>query len=77
MGLASAGRAGLARDTSTSAGSPAGMTILEHDQLEGGLLGIFVTAEFDSDSTTFDDGDGADVRISFCGHLLLCARTLS
>jgi long-chain fatty acid transport protein len=36
------------------------MTLLDRDQLEGGLLGIFVTAKFDSDSTTFSGGDGGD-----------------
>ena len=36
------------------------MTLLERDQVEGGLLGIFVTAKFDSDSTTYDGGDGGD-----------------
>jgi len=60
MGLATAGRAALAQDASTAAGNPAGMTLLDRSQLEGGLLGIFVTAEFDSDSTTFGGGDGGD-----------------
>jgi len=60
MGLAAAGRAALAQDASTAAANPAGMTLLERDQLEGGLLGIFVTAKFDSDSTTFTGGDGGD-----------------
>ncbi len=60
MGLATAGRAALAQDASTAAGNPAGMTLLERDQIEGGLLGIFVTAKFDSDSTTYGGGDGGD-----------------
>ena len=60
MGLAAAGRAALAQDASTVAYNPAGMTLLDRDQLEGGLLGIFVTAKFDSDSTTFSGGDGGD-----------------
>jgi long-chain fatty acid transport protein len=60
MGLAVAGRAALAQDASTAAGNPAGMTLLDRDQLEGGLLGIFVKAKFDSDSTTSDGGDGGD-----------------
>ena len=60
MGLATAGRTALAQDASTAAANPAGMTLLERNQLEGGLLGIFVTAEFDSDSTTFGGGDGGD-----------------
>jgi long-chain fatty acid transport protein len=60
MGLAAAGRAALAQDASTAAGNPAGMTLLDRDQLEGGLLGILVTAKFDSDSTTYGGGDGGD-----------------
>jgi len=60
MGLAAAGRAALAQDASTAASNPAGMTLLDRDQLEGGLLGIFVTAKFDSVSTTFAGGDGGD-----------------
>lgn len=60
MGLATAGRAALAQDASTAGANPAGMTLLERNQLEGGLLGIFVTAKFDSDATTFGGGDGGD-----------------
>ncbi len=60
MGLAAAGRAALAQDASTAAANPAGMTLLERNQLEGGLLGIFVTAKFDADSTTFGGGDGGN-----------------
>lgn len=60
MGLATAGRAALAGDASTVALNPAGMTRLERNQLEGGLLGILVTAKFDADSTTFGGGDGGD-----------------
>ncbi|MEJ2519379.1 MAG: outer membrane protein transport protein [Desulfuromonadales bacterium] len=60
MGLATAGRAALAQDASTASANPAGMTLLERDQLEGGLLGIFVTAKFDADSTTYDGGNGGD-----------------
>ena len=60
MGLATAGRAALAQDASTAAGNPAGMTLLERNQLQGGLLGISVTAKFDADTTTFDGGDGGN-----------------
>jgi len=60
MGLATAGRAALAQDASTAGVNPAGMTLLERNQLEAGLLGIFVTAKFDSDATTFGGGDGGD-----------------
>ena len=60
MGLAAAGRAALAQDASTVAFNPAGMTRLERNQLQGGLLGLLVQAEFDSDSTTFGGGDGGD-----------------
>ena len=58
MGLAAAGRAALAQDASTVGANPAGMTLLERNQLEGGLLGIFVDAKFDADSTTFGGGEG-------------------
>ncbi len=60
MGLATAGRAALATDASTAGANPAGMTRLERNQLEGGLMGIFVTAKFDSDSSTFSGGDGGN-----------------
>ncbi len=60
MGLAAAGRAALAQDASTAASNPAGMTRLERNQLEGGLLGLVVRTEFDSDSVTFGGGDGGD-----------------
>jgi long-chain fatty acid transport protein len=60
MGLAAAGRAALAQDASTAGANPAGMTLLERNQLEGGLLGIFVDAKFDADSTTFGGGDGGN-----------------
>ena len=60
MGLATAGRAALAQDASTVGANPAGMTLLERNQLEGGLLGIFVDAKFDADSTTFGGGDGGN-----------------
>ena len=60
MGLATAGRAALATDASIAAANPAGMTRLERNQLEGGLMGILVTAKFDSDSSTFSGGDGGN-----------------
>lgn len=60
MGLAAAGRAALAQDASTASVNPAGMTRLERNQLEGGLLGLLVQAEFDADLTSFADGDGGD-----------------
>jgi len=60
MGLATAGRAALAQDASTVAANPAGMTLLERDQMEGGLLGIFVEAKFDSDSPNPNGGDGGN-----------------
>lgn len=60
MGLATAGRAALAQDASTAGANPAGMTRLERDQFEAGLLGIFVTAKFDADSVSKSGGNGGD-----------------
>jgi len=60
MGMANAGRAASALDASTAGGNPAGMTVLERNQLVTGFLGILPKAEFDVDHASNGGGGGGD-----------------
>ena len=56
MGVAGAGRQAAALDASTASGNPAGMTRLDHSQMEGGLLGFFPDAKFKVQETSETGG---------------------
>lgn len=60
MGMANAGRAASALDASTAGGNPAGMTLLERNQLVTGFLGILPKAKFDVDNASYSGGGGGD-----------------
>jgi long-chain fatty acid transport protein len=47
MGVGGAGRQAAGFDASTASGNPAAMTRLDHSQMEGGFLGLYVDAQFD------------------------------
>ena len=55
MGTATAGRAAMARDASTAASNPAGMTRLDRTQVMATALGLDIQAKFDG-TTTFSNG---------------------
>lgn len=60
MGMANAGRAASALDASTAGSNPAGMTLLERNQLVTGILAILPKAEFDVDYASYGGGGGGD-----------------
>ena len=64
LGLASAGYAARADDSSTLFKNPAGMSLLEGTQVQGGLQALYGSVSFTPDATTStqlgaDDGDNA------------------
>ncbi len=66
MATASAGRAALARDASTAATNPAGMTQLERSQVMVGALGLDIHSKF-TGQTTYTALDGS-VDTDGSGH---------
>lgn len=57
-GMASAGRAALATDASTSFENPAGMTRIPKNQVMGGIPLLFNTTQFQTSTTTNTGGNG-------------------
>ncbi len=60
LGTASAGRAALAEDASTTWGNPAGMTRLDDSQILIGFQPLIVTTEFDPGPQTTPTGTSGD-----------------
>jgi len=60
VGTAAAGWSARAQDASTAFTNPAGMTRLEKSQMLAGAQPLYVNAKFDTDSSTFGDGDGGN-----------------
>jgi len=56
MGVGGAGRQAAAMDASTASGNPAGMTLLDRSQLEGGFLGFYPDAKFKVQETDVSGG---------------------
>jgi long-chain fatty acid transport protein len=61
QGLATAGRAALAKDASTAFANPAGMTRLDRSQAMGTLGALVIQSEFETDSRTTVGGGGANL----------------
>jgi long-chain fatty acid transport protein len=60
LGTAGAGRAAAAKDASTAAGNPAGMTRLKGSQLTAGAQALFPEIKFDTDDSSFGGGNGGN-----------------
>jgi long-chain fatty acid transport protein len=60
VGTASAGMASRAEDAATAFANPAGMTRLTESQLMVGLQPIYSDVKFDTQSATFDGGNGGN-----------------
>jgi long-chain fatty acid transport protein len=68
MGLASAGYAARAQDASTVFTNPAGMTMLDHSQLLGGIQALYTHLNFAADrSTTTRGTDGGNALVPLPG----------
>jgi long-chain fatty acid transport protein len=60
LGTAGAGRAAAAKDASTAAGNPAGMTRLKGSQLTAGAQALLPEIKFDADDSSFGGGNGGN-----------------